>query len=417
MWDPYAEFQSATLPNGLTVHAAHWPGRPWEAMGFLIHSGAEHDPIGLEGVAHFVEHLVSENTNISRKDISGFFEDCGGSVNLGSTSHAFTEYKFFAPADRRVLAKALVIFGDMLMNARLENLVERERQVITGEFNRRYPIKFQFDLEMRMHKSLYAGYWLERYARPMGAPESISAITQRSIQAYYDIHYTPPNISVVGVGDMNLRELVELLSQSSFSMDKKGSRTPLPVPPLEILPPSENRYIFETSKHITDTPRIGTYKSVSKIPGSINPQVLRITSNMLSEVLNEEVREKRAWAYSIGSSWRNLRHFYQFSIGCNALSLKAIDTIEEVVEACIVSLKDRGDLFERKKRQAVASLLAIDPTGRDIRDGTLEDLANHQRIISLAETASNLKRVTMEDVRSLLEWLRPEKRWTLIARP
>jgi predicted Zn-dependent peptidase len=43
-------------------------------MGFLIHSGAEHDPIGLEGVAHFVEHTTSENAPIPKKELNDFFE-------------------------------------------------------------------------------------------------------------------------------------------------------------------------------------------------------------------------------------------------------------------------------------------------------------------------------------------------------
>ena len=67
MWDPYSEFRTATLPNGLTVHAAHWPGRPWESVGVLIHSGAEQDPFGLEGLSHFVEHLVSKKHHTSHQ--------------------------------------------------------------------------------------------------------------------------------------------------------------------------------------------------------------------------------------------------------------------------------------------------------------------------------------------------------------
>jgi len=72
-------------------------------MGFLIHSGAEHDPIGLEGLSHFVEHLVSKNTSISSKDISAFLEDCGGIVNFGSTGYPQTYYRFFVPTDKIIL--------------------------------------------------------------------------------------------------------------------------------------------------------------------------------------------------------------------------------------------------------------------------------------------------------------------------
>src|SRR3989344_959027 len=148
MWDPFAEFQSETLPNGLTVHAAHWPERPWQAMGFLIHSGAEQDPIGREGVAHFVEHLVSENADVSKKIMCDFFHDSGGMVDLGTTGYPGTSYQLFLPIERSILAKALDIFSSMLVTAQLELQIERERHVIMGEFRQHYPIDFKFELEV-----------------------------------------------------------------------------------------------------------------------------------------------------------------------------------------------------------------------------------------------------------------------------
>ena len=65
MYDPYADFEKATLPNGLQVYAAYWPDRPWQYVGFVLHSGANTDPEDLPGVAHFVEHLVSRNISIA----------------------------------------------------------------------------------------------------------------------------------------------------------------------------------------------------------------------------------------------------------------------------------------------------------------------------------------------------------------
>lgn len=417
MWDPYAEFQSATLPNGLTVHAAHWPGRPWEAMGFLIHSGAEHDPIGLEGLSHFVEHLVSENTNVSKKDMTAFFEDCGGIISLGTTGYSYTHYRFFVPTDKAVLARAFSIFGHMLISARLEKFIERERRVIIGEFHQYYPVKFKLDLDVRKQKALYAGYWLERFVRPLGNLESVGRITQSELQSHYDAHYTPANISVVGVGGMQLSELVELLSGSLFATSKNGVRTPLPTPATDAAPPLETRHVFEVSKYLTVPVEVGAYRSVAKIPGNINGQVIRVMKEMFNEVLNEEVRERRAWAYAINSSRYNFRHFYEFLISCSALAPEAIDDIEEVVETCIASMEDREDLFEQAKRRALASNFMIDPTGKGVCDDALNGLAENQQIISLVEIDDDLKRLTMNDVRNLLQYLRPERRWTLITRP
>jgi hypothetical protein len=58
-----------------------------------------------------------------------------------------------------------------------------------------------------------------------------------------------------------------------------------------------------------------------------------------------------------------------------------------------------------------------DPTAKGVCDGALDDLADDQRIISLKEISDDLERVTMNDVRDVLQWLRSDRRWTLITRP
>lgn len=417
MWDPYAEFESATLPNGLTVHAACWPGRPWEAMGFLIHSGAEHDPVGLEGLAHFVEHLVSENIDVPQKEMCGFFEDCGGAVNFGSTGYPYTSYRFFVPANKSVIAKAFLMFGQMLLSAKIEKSIERERQVIIEEFNQKYPIKLNLELDIRKCKALHTGHWLERFVAPLGNPESVGRITQNELQSCYDKHYSPANISIVGVGGMTLSEIVELLCKSPFAANKKGIRTPLPTLLNDVALPSETRYVFETSKYVTFPFEVGSYYSVSKIPGSINVQTIHVLQKMLDDLLYEEVRERRAWTYCINSCRCNFRHFHEFSIECSALVLKAINSIEEVIEACITAIGDREDLFEQIKQRTIAGSLMVDPTGKGVCNGALDDLADYQRIISLVEYRNKFELITMNDVQDFLQWLRPERRWTLIRRP
>ncbi len=418
MWDPYAEFETATLPNGLTVHATHWAERPWEAVGFVVHSGAEQDPVGLEGLIHFIEHLVSKNVDIPQKDIRAFFGECGGGANFGVTSSKSTDYHFFVPVDKKVLSKAFSLFGQMLLQNKLERFIERERQVIVSEFHRYFPLKFNFDLAMRGHRALYKGYWLERFASPLGNPESVGRISQADLQAHYDTHYTPANISVVGVGGMSLAEMVNLLSESPFSMDKRGLRTPLPNCLTDVNPPLEIRHVFEISKHMSmsTSVEVGSYRSVAVIPGNVNT-VLRILKNMLDEILDDEVRQFRAWAYDIGCGLYNYRYFHEFAINCGALNLNAIDTIDDVVETCIASLTDREDLFEKVKRCSISKNLMIDPSGKGIRDNCLNDLANYHRIVSLAEETREMEALQMSDIRQILPWLRPERRWTLIRRP
>ncbi len=419
MWDPYAEFESTTLSNGLTVHAAHWPGRPWEAVGFLVHSGAAHDPAGYEGVAHFVEHLVSANANIPSQKIRDFFEDNGGEVNLGTCNYAYTIYNFFVPAKRAVLANALLTFGQMLLSAQLKNHVEREREVVLGEFRRSHPTKLAFTLRMLEHTALYGGHWLERRIDALGTPDSIAHITEEEVQRYYDAHYTPANISIVGVGGMTLSEIVELLEQSPFAVHKKGARTPLPMPLTEVTPPLETRHVFRISEHVNmkEALESGAYESIAKIPGSINGQIVGIVSAMLDEVLFEEVRERRRWTYSISTSYYDFGEFRKFSINCGSITLQAIDDIEDVVNACIDVTRDRHDLFEKMKRRVIAYYRMSDTTGKKVCENALRDLSKVGRIVSSEEIITILELITMEDVQTCFSWLTPERRWTSILRP
>ena len=419
MWDPYTEFEFLTLPNGLNIYAAHWPGRTWETVGFLIHSGASQDPVGFEGLSHFVEHAVSDNVDGKKMDIKAFFLDCGGSVNLGRTGYFDTDYKFFLPADREIVAKAFNIFGQMLLSAKLGNLIENERQVIIREFRRTYPLEFRLELCKRERRVLHSGCWLERFLRPFGNPESVEKIMPNHLQSYYDAHYTPANISIVGVGGMQPLEIFRLLAESPFAIGKSGTRTPISVSAKDINLPLENRYVFEISKHAKMEVPVehGAYESIAKIPGSFNECVIRIMSEMLNEDLNEEVREKRAWTYHIGSFRSNFRNFYEFSINCDSLAAEAIPDIENVIESCIDSMGKREDLFEQSKGRILASNFMLDPTGKGIRDCVLEDISEFHRIISLVEYAENIKRVTIKDIQNLLLWLRPERRWTLLTKP
>jgi len=347
-----------------------------------------------------------------------FFKDCGGSANFGMTGYPASQYRFFVPADKTVLSRAFEMFGQMLLQSKLERFVERERQVIIGEFHRAYPVKFTLDLDMRERKNLYAGQWPERFARPLGTPESVARITQADLQRHYDAHYTPANMSIVSVGGMKLDELVVLLSETPFAMSKEGSRTPQPVPIGTINPPLETRYVFEYSSVATmpEPVKVGSYRSVAVMPVKADPAI-RVLSRMLNEVLDDEVRQSRAWTYDIGVAWCNRRHFYEFAINCGAFNLDALDTIEDVIETCVASITDREDLFVQVKRHAIANNLMCDPKGRGVQDAAADDLADVGRIVSMTEFGKEVEAVEMSDVRALLSWIRPERRWTLIKKP
>jgi predicted Zn-dependent peptidase len=417
MWDPYSEFETAILPNGLTVHAAEWRGRPWEAVGFVIHSGAEQDPVGLEGLAHFVEHLVSNNTIIPKAEIKSFFKDSGGWVELGSTGYFNTRYKFFIPIVKPILENSFSVFGHMLLSAKLNDFVENERSVIVQEFHERYQTEFKLEIDTRRHKSLYSGLWLERFVSPFGNLKSIEEITQAQLQSYYDEHYTPANISIVGVGGMKLGELVEYISESPFSKEKKGSRNPIPSPMTKVTPPLENRCTYESSKFFKTPVNVASFDSTAKIPGNISFHAVMILKEMLNLMLYEEIRGKHGWNYSSSISLGDYRHFLIFSISSGVIKPENIEEVERIIESCITLAGEKENLFDQTKRQSLARNLILDKKGSEVTESSLTDLSSYQRIISISEINRDIEKLTFSNIKDILKWLTPEFRWTLIIKP
>src|SRR5690349_9502981 len=90
MKDPYTLFKKHILPNGLTIYHATWANEKWHSMGFVVNVGARHDPFGSEGIAHFLEHCVSQSTTEDMDKLSLELSDRGGGMNLGITSHNST---------------------------------------------------------------------------------------------------------------------------------------------------------------------------------------------------------------------------------------------------------------------------------------------------------------------------------------
>ena len=419
MWDPFNEFESATLPNGLNVHAATWSGRPWEFIGFMIHSGARYDPEGREGLAHFVEHLILENAGLDRRLVEDFFHQNGGQVNFGQTFYFRTYYCFFVPSDRETLKKALSFFGRMLLCAKLNKMIEHERKIILHEFCQRYPVKYRLEVDWFKVRSVYAGQWLERFVRPIGTPDSINHISKNDLQAYYDRHYVPANVSVVGVGGLKIAELVEMLSDSPFAICKEGRKTTLIKSVKRITPPLVNRKVFPLSKYISsNTPLdVCSYQSVAKVPGFFSEQIMALSALMLNAVLNDELREKRTWTYAISSCFCRLGGFYEFQVNCSEFSVSVIDKIEEVIEDCIGSIKSQQELFERVKRSMIRRNLMADLTAEDLCGEAIEDLTYFHRIVSLTEVGKILEDITMRDICDVFQYLTPEKRLTILMRP
>lgn len=419
MWDPYAEFETAILPNGLTIHCLHWPNRPWTYFGCLVQSGSNQDPPSKEGLAHFVEHRVSDHAGVSDKEMRAFGEKYGGVFNLGETNEYQTCYKFFLPTDPVVLRQALNWYGTMLLDADLsKDDIEDERAIITREFHHRQPSVRRFDRKIEYRKFIFDNGALAPFHIPLGTLDTIASITPEDVEVFYRKHYTPANMVLLCVGGLSLQEWMKQLSASPFALEKSGTRT-LEPPPLFAVDPFR-RYVREIvlkEDNPNSTVTTGKMHLLMRLPRYTDQVRLGMLRAMFQKVMHEEIRTKRnlAYAFHPESGWRG--RFNTFGFYAEGLDERTLLFFEELMDEIIASMSERIELFKQLQHAIIQSFSMKDLSASDVAATATDDLLSFQRIRTFHERRSAHEALTMEDMREMLPRLVRDQRWVSITRP
>ncbi len=125
-------YKVTRLENGLTVATAEMPHMSSVSVGIWVGVGGRHEPAALNGVSHFIEHLLFKGTRKrSAREISQAVEGIGGYLN------AFTSEEqtcFYARARHGEFARVLEVLADMFLHSTFEAVeIDKEREVIKEE--------------------------------------------------------------------------------------------------------------------------------------------------------------------------------------------------------------------------------------------------------------------------------------------
>ena len=126
-------WQITTLPNALRIVTTPIPTTQAAAVSLFVGVGSRSEPQHLNGITHFLEHMIFKGTgkrpaaNMIAEEIEG----AGGSLNAYTTKEN-TCYWQIVPFNR--LETALDVTADMLLNSTLAvEEIDRERTVVQQE--------------------------------------------------------------------------------------------------------------------------------------------------------------------------------------------------------------------------------------------------------------------------------------------
>jgi predicted Zn-dependent peptidase len=197
-------FLHERLANGLDVIAETSDSAVSTSVGFFVAAGSRDERPGIEGVSHFLEHMVFKGTHdLSADDINRGFD------RLGASANAFTseeETVYHAAVLPRYQDDAVQLLARMMHPALRDEDFLTEKKVILEEIRMVYD-QPPFGADDRCQASFFGTHPLA--GNVLGSVASIEALDIEAMRAYHQHRYTPCTMVLAASGAVDFPALVE----------------------------------------------------------------------------------------------------------------------------------------------------------------------------------------------------------------
>lgn len=418
------EFEHATLKNGIRVYAKRLPWVSGKCqVRILVRTGARWEPEGLEGMAHFFEHLPFMGTEKfpTHKDIWKFDDRyLMGRLNAQTWFDGTT---YIGVTENENLPIVMEFFADMLFRPRLDSeRLENERKVVLREFYERFPTPQWANLHKFCRKELYGSHPIGRNAQAIGWAETISAIPQEAFQKFHKQYYHTKNIIMLFVGDVDIDQAVKLAGTFSENALEQGEANPLPekIRYWPAPPATFREFSFEKDLEMKgrQTTEIDYERCLPKI---IDSATLAILTKVIRSQIFEEVREKIGGTYSPQVHSQKFLDHYTCKLDVSiapeveketlAIVGKVFDKLRNADAALTESFEDeKGKLLVNMRHQEMGS--------NELANSAIDIIEANDSLKTITEIINQIKNVSYKDICELMRSeLSQDQIYSTIIRP
>lgn len=285
-------YRKTTLDNGLRIVTEEIPYLQSVSLGIWVRNGSRFETPQLNGISHFIEHMLFKGTRRrTAYDIAREIDSVGGGLNA-FTSKELTSFYCRVMGEHLEVAADLLV--DIFLNASLpEDEIEREKQVICQEIH-----QMEDSPEDLVHEMLGLQFWAnDSLGQPiLGTIPIITQLNRETLIGFKQAAYSPAETVVCAAGNVGHDRFVDLIEPHLGRIPRGQVLTEPAAPLVEASSQVVNRDLEQV--HIC----LGTTGPSAVDPSRYAGYILNaILGGGMSSRLFQEVREKSALAYSVYS--------------------------------------------------------------------------------------------------------------------
>ncbi len=401
---PARNLRTTTLPNGLIVLTESMPHVRSVSMGVWINSGSRDEAPAVNGVSHFVEHMVFKGTTSrTAQQIAREVDTIGG--NLDAFTSKETVCFNIKVLDENV-APALDVLSDLVLHPTFApDELAREQGVILEE------IKMDEDNpDYLVHEIFTQNFWKDHpLGRPiLGTKKTVASFDQPTVLNFYAGTFTPQNMVFSAAGNLDHDHFVAQVAQQFASLS--ASTRPQATQPV----PTANPHVTLKRKKSLEQVQLclGVPAPPVNSPDRYGVYLLNtILGGGMSSRLFQTIREEQGLAYSIYSEMNPFRDTGSLSVYAGTSADKT-ETLLRLTVAELKRLKVEtvSDAELKRSKDQLKSNIVI---GLESSGSRMSNLARQQmyfgRFFGIEEIVSEIDAVTPALIQQLaVDLFRPE---------
>jgi len=397
-----APYEKAIFPNGTRLLLVPMPGVESIATSVMVHVGSRYETTTINGISHFLEHMVFKGTKkYPTTDDVNFIERLGGLQN------AYTDIDITC-YHNKVLAEdwksGLEINKELALYPRLEQqYVDKERDVILEEM-KRYEDEPAAKVGEVFHQMLYPETKLGM--RIIGEEVSLKGSDASTLRSYHDAWYKPERTVVVMAGkiDESTKQQIHQVASEWFgtiAAEKTGDMEKVAdtqtKPNVAVVTKKDAQ-----QAHLTLGFRIFPRTSEDRFAWSVFNLLFGVS---FTSRLFKEIREKKGLCYIIRSSsdtWDDVGYWSVYAgVATEKVHEAVTGIMEELRKAVAGGITKEETQTAIKRLKTMVAFRAEDPEFMNEWYGRQE--LYHQPVMTLDAYLDRIDAVTSEMINVLIK--------------
>ncbi|MEJ2647199.1 MAG: pitrilysin family protein [Sedimentisphaerales bacterium] len=393
------EFRHKQLANGLNIVGEINKAAKSAAVGFFVKTGSRDETEQINGVSHFLEHMLFKGTEkLNPFEVNLAFDRTGAQFN------AFTNEEntvFYAAILPEYIVEITKLWSELMRPALRNEDFDIEKNVIKEEIGM-YKDMPSYDVIDRCRTLYFDGHPCGNSV--LGSVESIDNLTAAQMRQYFETRYAPNNIALACAGNYDFEQICSVAEELCGSWQSRDVAREI------------KGYSGNSRKERIEKENITREHICLMSPGVSAQDNARFAASLLATIIGDDVGSRYFWelvdkalaesASMQFSAMDGTGTFYTY-IRC---SRQNVTKVLDIINGIFNSLSKEGvteDELTKAKNKVLSSLVIKNelPMGRLIELGF--NWVYLREYLTIESQIRAIEEVTIEDIKSLIENLKP----------